>query len=470
MNEMNPNSTIFAFATPPSAGSRAVLRISGANSFSGLESMTLVSSGGEGGNIHRAVLSLGCIRFYAWIWKFPSPASYTAEDMVEIHLVSSPPLLRLLEQKCMEIGWIPAQPGEFTARAFFNGKISLTQAQAVNQLIDAYNDAQIESAISILSGTFNRWITETYTTLAELTAKIESNIDFSEENIELITMGDLVDELSELEDKIGSLLADVVEKNRIDYLPKVFLAGITNAGKSTLLNKLSGLDRAICSPLPGTTRDVLGAVWKHKNQEVLLCDTAGFLDAPDDDYLTQRAIRHSEMLIGESDLTIILFDAEKNIDRQMQLLADSSAAVNNGRKIIAVNKIDLLPDEEVEQQKRKLTLHYGIEAVTISCLNGAGLEQLTVAAFSMLSDMAVTAASGQITLDLRARNALTDVVCSLRMAREDAQRLNTQESLLGLEVIAGSLRQATEAMGILLGKDVTEDVLGEIFSRFCIGK
>jgi tRNA modification GTPase len=469
------DTTIFAWATLHRSGSRAILRLSGPDTFNTLQNVFIPDLRGPfapANHARRALPGTFCLsddlKCRCWVWIFAGPNSYTGQDMAEIHLPSAPPLMRLIDQHLLHLGLSPAKPGEFTARAFLLGKMDLTQAQAVRELVDARNDAQIEAALNMLEGKLHRWLSESFEKLVQLATLLEANIDFSEEEIESITLEQLARDLQTLKQTIGNILNQAIDSQTITALPQVFLAGPANAGKSTLLNKLTGLDRAICSPLPGTTRDILTAPWQYRQQEVLLCDTAGLLTIPVD-RITQTAIQRSRQFLKLADLIIFVFDASAPLADQLQLY--SALDVHKGKVVAVLNKIDLAAEPGLRHRINEIETEFKPSKIlAISGRTGDNLPALTDAVFRALESLAITTAAGQIALDLRGRQALEETLACLDQATKNIQGLMKPGSFLGLEIIAVDLQQAMRALGALLGKDVTENVLENIFSRFCIGK
>ncbi|MFA5864021.1 MAG: tRNA uridine-5-carboxymethylaminomethyl(34) synthesis GTPase MnmE [Phycisphaerae bacterium] len=469
------DNTIFAWATGLDRAARGILRVSGSDTFSVLAKIFIsddknVLDGHLRGEIFFNQAMAGWLtisrglKVRCWVWIFHGPRSFTGQDMIEIHTVSSLPLLRMIDQRLLELGLETARAGEFSARAFLLGKMDLTQAQAVKELVDAQNDVQIQAALSSLGGKLHQWIMDVYRELSELAAAVETNIDFSEEEIEVITLEQLVEKLGLLCQTISDVLRRAIDTQAIRALPQVFLAGPVNAGKSTLLNRLTGLDRAICSPLPGTTRDILTAVWQYEQREVLLCDTPGLLEGGADE-ITQSAIERVKQFIQLADLVIFVFDAGQGIEGQMRLV--EQLPVNQNKAMAVLNKTDMVVEGKLESRMTELK---GYDIFPVSALTGKGMDDLTREVFLRLSDIALTTAGHQIVLDLRGREILESALVCIKQGQDDARSLLAKENILGLETIAVSVQHALRMVGTLLGKDVTEDVLDSIFSRFCIGK
>jgi tRNA modification GTPase len=466
------DTTIFAWATLHQPGGRAVLRLSGDETIKILNKIFMPDENVF--LIPRCALP-GTITFNddlkvrVWTWFFKKPASYTGQDMAEIHLPGSVPLMKMIDQQLIHMGLSPAAPGEFTARAFLLGKMDLTQAQAVRELVDARNDAQIEAAMNMLEGKLHRQLSWSYEKLSDMTSLIEADIDFSEDEIDVISLDKIKIEIESLKQTIHDILSQAIDSRTLSSLPKVFLAGPANAGKSTLLNRLTKLDRAICSPLPGTTRDILSAPWRFGEREVMLCDTAGLLTRPQDQ-ITQIAIDHSREFLRLADIVLFVFDATAPLEEQLQLY--HSIDVNKESMMVVINKTDQTTDAQNKKIVADLETDIGRTKIfTISSPTGKNIDRLSAAVFEALENRSVTTAGGQIALDLRGRQVLEEVLSSLEQAASDAEILLKQtQKILGLEIVAASLQQAMRSLGSLLGKDFTENVLENIFSRFCIGK
>jgi tRNA modification GTPase len=368
--------------------------------------------------------------------------------------------MRIIDQRLLCFGLTPAQSGEFSARAFFNGKMDLTQVQGVNELINAENDAQIESAISMLEGHYHQHLTRGYESLNNLAGLIEASIDFSEEDIEFISCKSILEELNQLIELFEQILRDALDSKQIMTLPRVFLVGLTNSGKSTLVNRLSGLHRAIISQFSGTTRDILSVVWKHDRQELMLCDTPGLLAKSSDDSITRSAVERCLKYLPLADMILFVIDPTRSIAEQVQLF--SSLNVNKDKIVYVINKSDLGQHGE--------PLDVDKPSFQVSGLLGNGLAELTNFVFERMKARSVTIVTGQIALDVRSRNIITETVGILRSAADETKNIMHYSTSPGIEVIASIIQSAIRSLGTLLGKDVTENVLETIFSRFCIGK
>jgi len=465
------DNTIFAWATAYDPGGRSVLRVSGPTTFSVLQRV-FRSDGSlpERGTAAGFLCLSEELKVQAWVWIFPGPRSYTGQDMIEFHLVGSVPLMRWVDQIFLEMGLSPARAGEFSARAFLLGKMDLTQAQAVARLVEADNDAQIQAALNQFEGTFHERVERVYQVLSDLAVKLEANIDFSEENIELIRADQASQMIDGIIQIIDGILNTAIDIQAIRSLPRVFMAGVVNAGKSTLLNRLSGLDRAMCSDLAGTTRDVLTAPWEYEGREALLCDTPGLAETAPDAVATP-AVEHAARWLNLADLILLVLDAERDLSPQLQLLG--SLRVHKEKAVAVLNKRDRVGGTELEDfsaRCRRIFYPLMLDVYPVSALTGEGIVELSAGVFERLGGLSVTTGAGQIALDLRERESLARTREALDRARTCLGGPSPAPASPGMETAAFDVQEALRNLGELLGKDVTEDVLDRIFSRFCIGK
>jgi len=393
-------------------------------------------------------------------WLFRGPKSYTGQDLVELHVTGCPPLVHRLQTQVQQLGARQALPGEFTARAFLNGKMDLVQAEAVQNVVAAVNDVQLQAAHRLLAGTLSTKLTALMDDLADLAVLMEANIDFSEEEIELIDRRQVTSRLDGLLAGLQKLLASAVDSEGLSRLPQVLLLGPANAGKSSLMNRLSGTDRAICSPLPGTTRDILTAVWRRGRRQCQLLDGAG-VGAETVDPLASEAAAMLLKQVPKVDLVLFVTD----------IVADEPdaaiVALNRlppDRTVVVANKADLLAASQASRRVGRLSSRLHRPVYLVSALTGQGLDELTEAVFDRLGGGAASLGGQTLALSLRQSSALTAAAEALQRARHGAAANDT------LEVLAADIRYALDEIGAILGKISDQDILNDIFSRFCIGK
>jgi tRNA modification GTPase len=438
--------TICAVASPPGGGRRAVLRLSGPDA----ASIVKACCSGVDGPLALAERGLWPARFDdgtgeqpALLYWMPGPRSYTREDVAEVHIVGSPPLVSAALEHLLGLGAAAAQPGEFTRRAFTNGRLDLTRAEGVLELVCARNDEQRRAATALLVGGLDGRVAALRARTDDLRALIEASLDFDETDTGHIPPGELAQAvhslLAELEAALGW------ERRRVPAsgLPRVVLAGAPNAGKSSLFNRLTGgggLAPALVSAHPGTTRDSKHAEWSVRGQRVLLIDTAGE-DERAAGAADQAAQSTRQRERDAADLSLVVVDSSAP--------HGSEFAVGEAR-VVAWNQVDRADARPAPQG-----------AIPVSALTGAGLEELAVAVAAALAG----AGSG-LGRELSARH--------LRALEEAGRRV--REALAGLEagqpldLFAEGLRGATEALDSITGRTTPEDVLDRIFARFCLGK
>jgi tRNA modification GTPase len=379
---------------------------------------------------------------------FSAPRSYTGEDVLELQGHGGPVVMDLLLQRCLELGARTARPGEFSQRAFLNGKLDLTQAEAVADLIESSTALAARLAVRSLQGAFSRRIESLIEGLIHLRTYLEATLDFPDEelgiSVEDVVAGDLAALLSETRRVLGE--AHQGERIRDGYT--VAIAGPPNAGKSSLLNALSLADTAIVTPIPGTTRDLLRVDIQVDGLPVRLVDTAGLRDSPDP--VEQEGVRRAREQIARSDLVLWVYDATKGPDPTG--LADIPPGVPVTR---VRNKIDLLdspPPIPVPDQ----------DEISLSALTGEGLDRLNALIKARAGIDAM--AEGAFVARRRHLEALEQGLVHLQSAEK------ALEARLGLELVALDLSAAQRAFGEITGVFTPDDLLGRIFGSFCIGK
>ncbi|MBU0718632.1 MAG: 50S ribosome-binding GTPase, partial [Planctomycetes bacterium] len=345
----------------------------------------------------------------AAFYVFRAPHSYTREDLVEIHTIGTPPLLELVRRRALGLGAIPAQPGEFTARAFLNGAMDLAKAEAVAGVIRARSDAQLRASRRIMEGALSKKTIEARDTLAELAALVEADIDFSDEPIDFITPDKLRRQLARIVVDLEGLLADAPAIERLDVLPRVLLLGPPNAGKSSLMNRLSGTNRAIIAAAAGTTRDVLSAPIRIGRGEAVLLDAAG-VDRSSDSVLA--AAREAALAAAEQvDLVCLVVDVSATEPRQF---VNRIKELDLPKVVVAANKLDLITEDQAGRQATLWEGHQLGPVCLVSALTGAGVDRLRQALAEPLAELTGSASAEGIFLSERQRNALRNALDALR--------------------------------------------------------
>lgn len=380
------------------------------------------------------------------LW-FGAPASYTGEDVVELQAHGSPALLRALLDRCCALGARIARPGEFSERAFLNGKLDLAQAEAVADLIAAGDARAARAARRSLDGVFSRRVDALADALLGLRVHVEATIDFADEPLDTLGGAQLRAGLAQAAADLDALLIEAERGQKLRDGLHAVIVGPPNAGKSSLLNALAGSERAIVSDIAGTTRDLLRETVRVDGVELTLVDTAGLRAGGD--AIEREGMRRAETELGRADLAIVVLDA-RAIAAGRAAVADAIADVP--QRLWVWNKVDLLAAPPVLAD----------DAVGVSARTGAGLDVL----HARLRALAGRDAEGvEGAFSARARQ-----VEALRRARQELAAARHHLDTDRLELAAEALRAGHDALGEITGRVAPDDLLGHIFSRFCIGK
>lgn len=448
-----PAEVIAAIATPAGRGGIGVVRVSGpdlAAIVAGLVGRplaprvaTLATFRGENGEALDQGLAL----------LFPAPASYTGETVLELHGHGGPAVLSLLLNRCLDLGARLAAPGEFTQRAFLNGKLDLAQAEGVADLIEAATTTAARAAARSLTGAFSREINLAVDALVELRMFTEATLDFPDEDIEFVREADAAGKLGTLRERLGAIVARARQGSLLREGLGVVLIGQPNVGKSSLLNQLVGEDVAIVTAEPGTTRDAIRSRVEIGGIPLHVIDTAGL--RPTADAVEKLGIERTWAAITQADLVLIVTDA-----REPEHPADAEIATRLPAllpRVVVRNKIDLAGLDAKRMPKN------GASEVFLSAKTGAGIDLLREAilgAVGAQEDM-----EGTFLARERHLRALHVAAAHLEVASAHLE-LPTPP----LELFAEELRAAQEALTAITGEFTADDLLGVIFSRFCIGK
>lgn len=379
---------------------------------------------------------------------FPGPRSFSGEDMVEFQCHGGVVILETLLQTLLDRGAVLASPGEFSERAFLNGRLDLTQAEAIADLIEVNDRQALQSAFNSLKGVFSSRVSCLEEKLMKLRVWLESQFDFSDEPVEKDKEAAFFSDLKNWFDDLNHLLSDAEEGERLSHSPSIALLGSPNSGKSTLLNALTGSDLAIVTDIPGTTRDLIRAEVIIQGMHIKITDTAGLRKT--EDLVEQEGINRTLRLVEGADLVFFLQDASSENDEYAD--KEMKEKIPADKPVWTIfNKMDLM-GAQVGLLRENV---YGISALT-----GAGLEYLrnAVALYFQKAQF--------VESPFLARKRHLE---ALKKAADYAENgLARKEE--GLEFLAEDLRQAHEWLGKITGRVTTEDLLGEIFSTFCIGK
>jgi tRNA modification GTPase len=466
-------------------GVRSILRIGGPQALSICEQVfepdrasqipDLGSRIGEFAAVKHPVLLSGSVRITAALavdarlYLFFAPHSYTGEHLAEFHVYASQVLVEALVQKLLAVGLRPAGPGEFTARAYLNGKLDLAQAEAVNEIISSSNRLQLDAAERLLSGRLTHAADRIRSDLLDVLSLIEAGLDFSGEDIEFISNEQAVERLVGIQASLEQLLAGSIQYETLIDLPAIGIAGAPNAGKSSLLNALLGWERSIASDQPGTTRDVLNGILTTDRFQCVLFDCAGLLRAaaPECGTGIHAASRIDELAqqaaieaLRSCRAVIFCVDSAKSDwaeDIAIRTLIQPKSLIH------VATKSDLLPSEGLRRRLDALAGAFDAEFLPVSAKARQGLHDLLDSLERTIVGWAVSDAPPFLAMTARHKQAVADAVESIRQSIE--------EVCLGSEEIAvTTIRAACAAISQIERQHIDEEVLDRIFSRFCIGK
>lgn len=408
----------------------------------------------------------------ATIYLFRSPKSYTRQDMVEILVPGSLPVLESVIDNLIRLGARRALPGEFTARAFVNGRISLSEAEGVAQVINARSDSELKAARRMLEGEFARQVATLADQLSALVALIEADIDFAEEPIDFIQPAELVDHLETLRATLTKAIESSARGDQATGLPQIMLLGPTNAGKSSLMNALAASERAICAAVAGTTRDILRAPLNLGGHEAEILDAAGIDHELIDLSSSEReAGIHKESqarafeAARQADLVCIVVPSGDDIPDSIHALQQSLPHTPFMR---IHSKCDLRPNNPITEPDITTPDNPPTWETAVSVVTGQGLDRLKEMLTQQLASLGTTIRQEGLALTSRQLEALREATESLdRGINLAAHAVSVLDCA---ELLAFELRSALDALGEISGEVTTEALLGRIFSDFCIGK
>jgi len=459
--------TIFAISSP-SSDQRVILRITGPDTIEICRHIwTAPLESPKVGHAPPYILSGSVavdaeLNVDAKLYFFVTPHSFTGDDVVEIHTDMNSAVTEALIKNIMEHGLRMAEPGEFTARAFLNGKIDLVQAEAVNEIIISTNEYQLAAAEKLLGGQLGEATAELCESLMDCLSLIEAGLDFSGEDIEFITRDEAVARLVDIKNRLERLLSGSIQYETVIDLPAVGIAGAPNAGKSTLLNKLLGMERSIVSDQHKTTRDILTGICQLSQYQCVLFDCAGLVIDPDNilDELAQQAaieaLRNSDIVIFCVDLS----ETDWSQDIAIRQLIESKIVLP------VATKSDLLCEQMLPEHLTALNELFSADFLLISAQIGTGVELLRKILDAKLTEKFSIPRTSNVALTTRHRQAVTE---GMDYVDESIDELKAGND----EVAALTLRGAFQAVSDIrqpIAAHVDEQILKQIFNRFCIGK
>jgi tRNA modification GTPase len=462
---------IAAIATAPGRGGIGVVRISGANLAEMARRLTGKTPAPRRATYASFLDETGLVLDQGIALFFPAPHSYTGEDVLELQGHGGPAVLQAVLQRCVELGARLARPGEFTERAFHNNKLDLAQAESVADLIDATTTQAARSAMRSLQGDFSRAIHELVDELIRLRMLVEAMLDFPEEEVDAPDLTRRNRELASVRSGLDRVLALAQQGSLLREGAHIVLVGQPNVGKSSLLNRLSGEEVALVSDIPGTTRDVIRQAIQLEGVPLHILDTAGLRESSD--VVEQMGIARTRSAAEKADLILVLLDATQGVTpADQQILAALPAATP---RLFVFNKSDLLDEDESQRSVRPELVEgqsspghgstssprtgiVGTDHLYLSAKTGAGLDDLRQ---RLLTLIGWHQEAGVFMARERHLRALESARQHLALAAAEVARA---------ELFAEELRLAQEALNAITGEFTADDLLGEIFSRFCIGK
>ncbi len=449
-----PGETIAAVATPPGEGGVAIIRISGKDALTVAEKIysgPIRSYPSHKAHFGKILNAAGTVVDEVLILPMLGPKSYTGEDTIEIHCHGGSLITRRVLETVFQAGARPAQPGEFTFKAFINGKLDLAQAEAVQELIGAKNELALDMAEQQLQGRLSQQIAAFQNELVAIAAVLEAWVDFPEEDLEFASIEEVVEALSLLKNKMQNLCNTFHEGKILHHGISLCLVGRPNVGKSSLMNALLGKDRAIVTEIPGTTRDVLEDDLRLGKLHFRLIDTAGIRDT--EEIIEKEGIRRSKETMQRADLILLVMDISKEVCAQSRALLDSALPE---KTILVWNKADL--------SERCPTIRQFSHQAIVSAKHLTGLDELRAQIDRVIWHKGPPGKDEIVITKARHKEALGSAVHSLQTL------IDGLKTGISPEFVSSDMRHTLSELGAIIGTNISEDILSAIFSKFCIGK
>lgn len=446
------NETIVAISTGSSSGAISIVRMSGENSIQIADEIFLTKTGKKPSEFEARYLILGTLKTenfneQAMCVVFVAPKSYTGENMVEFQCHGGTQIAKGILKECINHGARIATNGEFTKRAFLNGKMTLSSAEGMMDMINAESDAEIRAGYELLSGSLSKLANFAQSELTDVLSEIEVSFDYPEETIEYITKANVKSRLIDLSNQIDEVLASSDAGKLIKSGINVLIVGKPNVGKSSLLNHLLQTDKAIVTDVAGTTRDIVEGTFLLDDIKINLTDTAGIHET--NDKVEKIGVDKAKELISHSDIVLFLIDSSMDYSNEDDEIFKS---IQNTKYIIIKTKSDL---------ETKIQKHFENE-ILVSSKTGEGIEKLKEK-IKNLTQISNFSNSSIIITNERHKNALFDANRSLKLAIENIDNDS-------LDLVSIDIKQAYSSIGEITGNTTSEDIIDAIFSKFCLGK
>jgi tRNA modification GTPase len=451
------NTTIAAVSTPPGTGGISSIRLSGSDAFNIASS--IFSFNGNFSEISSHTVTYGRIVGKnietideVLLLKMKAPSTYTREDVVEIQCHGNAVVVARILEMLYSKGALPAQPGEFTKRAFMNGRIDLSQAEAVMDVINSTTEQSKKSALRQLEGAVGSKVNEIRREIIHLLSHIGVSIDYPEYEDEAISLKSALDQVELIKDKLEILIENYDTGKLLREGVDVAVIGPPNAGKSTFINKVTGQEKSIVTHIPGTTRDVLEIHFSLKGFPIVLHDTAGIRET--EDLIEKIGIEKTLETRDRSQIIVVVLDALRGLDKETKKIID---ATSPEKTIYAINKTDIGKDDVIHEYLD------GNKCIYCSFINGKGVSEVLDLIYSHImkeglenGDIAITNSRHKLHID----NALLSISDALKTGIENGY----------IDVISIDLSHAAEELGKITGETAGEDIIENIFRNFCVGK
>ena len=387
---------------------------------------------------------------------FKEPMSYTTENMCEINSHGGNIVMKKILELCLKNGAELAEPGEFTKRAFLNGRIDLTQAESVIDVINAKSEKEVQAGIKQLEGGLSKEISAIKQEILDVMVNIEVAIDYPEYDVEEVTNNEIMNMLNSVEIKLNKLEKSFDNGKILKEGIKTAIIGKPNAGKSSLLNRILKEDRAIVTEFEGTTRDTIEEFVNINGIPLKLIDTAGIRNAEDE--VEKIGIHKSKEIAKNADLIIAIFDASKPLSKEDKEILE---IIKRKKVIILLNKIDLQQELHKEDKEFKEVTDSIIE---ISALNNIGIDDVYAEITKLFEINEINIDNDLVITNIRHKNLIHKAIESIKKTKE------TIKEKMPIDIIAVYIKEILEDLGNITGEFVTEDIINEIFSKFCLGK
>ncbi len=457
-------STIAAISTAPAIGGIGIVRMSGKDCFEVLEKIFKAKNPETIENIAGYRIKYGTIVNHetnrivdeVLVSYFKCPKSYTAENMCEINSHGGIVVLREILELCLKNGAELAKPGEFTERAFLNGRIDLAQAEAIIDIINAKSTREAQESANQLEGYLSRKINEIREKIMDIMVNIEANIDYPEYDVEEVSNKDAENKLKEIENELIKLSKTFENGKILKEGVKIAIIGSPNAGKSSLLNSMLKEERAIVTDIAGTTRDIIEEQISIEGIPFKVIDTAGIRDAKDK--IEQIGIEKSKKAANEADVILAVFDSSVPLNDEDREILN---LLKHKKSIIVLNKTDL---KQVVNKECTEIHDVNTEVINISLKNNEGLEKIYESLVKMFNLNQINLDNELTITNIRHQELINKAIESTRMA------LNDLNNSMPIDIISINIKEVLEHLGEITGDNVSEDIIKSIFAKFCLGK